>query len=303
MDPYKQYASPYLGMGNSPVNGVDPDGGLFGLGAVGSTLAGAGIGAALGAGVGLIADEDNWGYYAAAGALIGGAIGYKSVPGDPRRPPIGGQGGPLGNEAPTIDAPGSKIGRFEQAGGRKETLSIPEERKIPKTKPQTSKPKSGQDKNTSTSPVPWPEASNGQDRNIRPELATLNGVRIPSSSKTVRQAKGGYGNWIGPGLFLSGLPVIPKSVVPKSLMGRFAQGSRMTSLSSIFFRNTIPSNWRRLSFLPKSTSLGGQLGRVTMAAGFYTTIIQISIENWKNATPQERYNWSHTTPGGFYHHQ
>ena len=28
MDPYGQYASPYLGMGNSPVNGVDPDGGL-----------------------------------------------------------------------------------------------------------------------------------------------------------------------------------------------------------------------------------------------------------------------------------
>ena len=29
MDPYKQYASPYLGMGNSPLNGVDPDGGYL----------------------------------------------------------------------------------------------------------------------------------------------------------------------------------------------------------------------------------------------------------------------------------
>ncbi|WP_442845083.1 RHS repeat domain-containing protein [Leeuwenhoekiella sp. H156] len=29
-DPYGQYASPYLGMGNNPINGVDPDGGLFG---------------------------------------------------------------------------------------------------------------------------------------------------------------------------------------------------------------------------------------------------------------------------------
>ncbi len=29
-DPYGQYASPYLGMGNNPVNGVDPDGGFFG---------------------------------------------------------------------------------------------------------------------------------------------------------------------------------------------------------------------------------------------------------------------------------
>lgn len=29
-DPYGQYSSPYLGMGNNPTNGVDPDGGLFG---------------------------------------------------------------------------------------------------------------------------------------------------------------------------------------------------------------------------------------------------------------------------------
>ncbi len=29
-DPYSQYNSPYLGMGNNPMNGVDPDGGLFG---------------------------------------------------------------------------------------------------------------------------------------------------------------------------------------------------------------------------------------------------------------------------------
>jgi RHS repeat-associated protein len=28
-DPYGQYASPYLGMGNNPINGVDPDGGWY----------------------------------------------------------------------------------------------------------------------------------------------------------------------------------------------------------------------------------------------------------------------------------
>ncbi|BFP40646.1 hypothetical protein FGF1_14910 [Flavobacteriaceae bacterium GF1] len=28
-DPYKQYSSPYLGMGNNPINGIDPDGGCF----------------------------------------------------------------------------------------------------------------------------------------------------------------------------------------------------------------------------------------------------------------------------------
>lgn len=27
VDPERQFASPYLGMGNNPVNGVDPDGG------------------------------------------------------------------------------------------------------------------------------------------------------------------------------------------------------------------------------------------------------------------------------------
>lgn len=26
-DPYRQYASPYVGMGNDPANGIDPDGG------------------------------------------------------------------------------------------------------------------------------------------------------------------------------------------------------------------------------------------------------------------------------------
>jgi len=29
-DPYGQYSSPYLGMGNNPMNGIDPDGGFFG---------------------------------------------------------------------------------------------------------------------------------------------------------------------------------------------------------------------------------------------------------------------------------
>ncbi len=28
-DPYGQYASPYLGMGNNPISGIDPDGGFF----------------------------------------------------------------------------------------------------------------------------------------------------------------------------------------------------------------------------------------------------------------------------------
>ena len=38
VDPQRQFASPYLGMGNNPVNGVDPDGELF-FGLFGSTSA------------------------------------------------------------------------------------------------------------------------------------------------------------------------------------------------------------------------------------------------------------------------
>jgi len=36
IDPYNQYSSPYVGLGNSPINGIDPDGGLF-FGLFGST--------------------------------------------------------------------------------------------------------------------------------------------------------------------------------------------------------------------------------------------------------------------------
>ena len=39
-DPYGQFDSPYVGMGNNPVNGVDPDGGFFqGTGPIAGTLA------------------------------------------------------------------------------------------------------------------------------------------------------------------------------------------------------------------------------------------------------------------------
>ncbi|WP_348737397.1 RHS repeat-associated core domain-containing protein [Tenacibaculum sp. 190524A02b] len=37
-DPYRQYPSPYLGMGNNPTNGVDPDGGCFTTDKEGNTI-------------------------------------------------------------------------------------------------------------------------------------------------------------------------------------------------------------------------------------------------------------------------
>ncbi|MEI9919742.1 MAG: RHS repeat-associated core domain-containing protein [Bacteroidota bacterium] len=69
-DPNGQFASPYLGMGNVPHLGADSDGGwvsMFGW-------KGALIGAAVGAGVGLAVDKDNWGWYALGGAAAGGFL-------------------------------------------------------------------------------------------------------------------------------------------------------------------------------------------------------------------------------------
>jgi len=37
-DPYNQYFSPYLGMGNNPINGIDPDGGCFTTDTDGNTI-------------------------------------------------------------------------------------------------------------------------------------------------------------------------------------------------------------------------------------------------------------------------
>ncbi|MEO0555941.1 MAG: DUF6443 domain-containing protein [Bacteroidota bacterium] len=78
-DPYGQYGSPYVGMGNNPVNGVDPDGGLFGLSAAGSAAAGAFIGGFAGALVGTLVDDnfdENMHLWIGGGALLGGAFGY-----------------------------------------------------------------------------------------------------------------------------------------------------------------------------------------------------------------------------------
>ncbi|MEM6526192.1 MAG: DUF6443 domain-containing protein [Bacteroidota bacterium] len=70
-DPYAQYGSPYVGMGNNPVNGVDPDGGYFNM----FNLTGAFVGAAIGAGISLLTDnEDDLVFFAMAGGLAGGFL-------------------------------------------------------------------------------------------------------------------------------------------------------------------------------------------------------------------------------------
>lgn len=76
-DPYGQFESSYLAMGNSPINGIDPDGGLFGLSQGWSTLAGAGIGFAVGAaGAVVTGNEDDWWKWGLGGAVLGGTVGY-----------------------------------------------------------------------------------------------------------------------------------------------------------------------------------------------------------------------------------
>jgi hypothetical protein len=69
-DPYGQFASPYLGMGNIPNMGTDPDGGLLNP----FNFTGAFVGAAIGAGIGLAFDKDNWGWYALGGVAAGGFL-------------------------------------------------------------------------------------------------------------------------------------------------------------------------------------------------------------------------------------
>ena len=92
-DPYGQYNSPYVGMGNDWPNQVDPDGGW--------SWAGAGIGAAVGFGAGsiygLATGQDNWLQYGLAGAA-GGFVG----------------GGLSGNTTRADNNPG---GAFSDGGG------------------------------------------------------------------------------------------------------------------------------------------------------------------------------------------
>lgn len=94
-DPYEQFPSPYVGMGNNPVNNVDEDGGW----SFGST--GALVGAAVGFAAPYVIEKitgkhiENKGAWGVLGALVGAGLGYgiaeslhpgseTTVPGEPR---------------------------------------------------------------------------------------------------------------------------------------------------------------------------------------------------------------------------
>ncbi|MEO5563620.1 MAG: RHS repeat-associated core domain-containing protein, partial [Chitinophagaceae bacterium] len=81
-DPYDQFSSPYIGMGNNPISGMDSDGGgvlaeLFTGTLASRTLQGALLGGLIGAAVGVFSkDEDKVLRYMAWGAVIGGGLTY-----------------------------------------------------------------------------------------------------------------------------------------------------------------------------------------------------------------------------------
>jgi RHS repeat-associated protein len=75
-DPYGQFASPYVGMGNQPVSGVDSDGGLFGLPTPWSQIVGASVGFGLRAGLAVATGhKDDWWSWGLGGAIGGFLIG------------------------------------------------------------------------------------------------------------------------------------------------------------------------------------------------------------------------------------
>lgn len=99
-DPYDQFASPYVGMGNDPVNNTDPSGGDLQLGVSWGGIIGSSVGALAGSGLYLIAHNNGWnGYWSAVagigGALAGSGLGYAT--GQELDPPVGGYAGNFGN--------------------------------------------------------------------------------------------------------------------------------------------------------------------------------------------------------------
>ncbi len=98
-------------------------------------------------------------------------------------------------------------------------------------------------------------------------------------------------------IFLSGLPLIPKQLIPSFIFPRnfVPKGaSPLTSVSSIIFRRLFPGKTisgklvpnvvsRVLpKLLPKAISIGGQLGRATSGIGFYITAGQLVWDGFKN---------------------
>jgi len=87
---------------------------------------------------------------------------------------------------------------------------------------------------------------------------------------------------IGPGLVTLGADIIPKSFASNFIRSFVVQGaSKYTSIASVAFRKLIPSTWETLEFLPRSISLGGQLGRAVPYVGWAITAYDVTYNGSK----------------------
>ncbi len=110
-DPYGQYHSPYVGMGNKPMSGVDPDGGWSWV----TAAVGAGIGGIAGAAYGLATDKKGWGWYALGGGVAGGLLGGISF----KKVPVGGETGSFGiGWTPIYELQLTDFGNILKDGGK-----------------------------------------------------------------------------------------------------------------------------------------------------------------------------------------
>lgn len=102
-------------------------------------------------------------------------------------------------------------------------------------------------------------------------------------------------------------PCMPSWVFPRNFVPTGA--SKWTSISSIVFRQMFPGKTIQgklvpkvvseilPKFLPKATSIGGQIGRAWGAIGFYMTLAQLTVEGFENfqkASVNQQFNFVNT---------
>ncbi|MFT4092863.1 MAG: RHS repeat-associated core domain-containing protein [Niabella sp.] len=132
---------------------------------------------------------------------------------------------------------------------------------------------------------PQPGGGKGKTNPGDPRAKTLPEVFVKPKPK--QNNKSVWPHLIGPGLIVSGAEIIPKSLLKYvGVRGFVAKGAtKNTSIASTVLRTVIPKSWPRLGFLPKATSLGGQLGRAFPLVGFILTAND--IQQWGLSTTLE----------------
>ncbi|MEH7887842.1 RHS repeat-associated core domain-containing protein, partial [Elizabethkingia meningoseptica] len=108
------------------------------------------------------------------------------------------------------------------------------------------------------------ENSNGNTNSNNTSLASVGSLNL----------KDNWPHLVGPSMLLAGQDIVPKSLLKDiGMRGFVPRGvNPNTSVSSVVLRKIIPQTWPRFKFLPKATSLGGQLGRAVPIVGAGMTI-------------------------------